>query len=63
MTATRPARRDDAAEVAVDGRRLRLSNLEKVLFPATGFTKHDLVDYYARVAPAPRSRHLPGLAQ
>jgi len=36
----------------VDGRRLRLTNLAKVLYPATGFTKGDVVDYYARVAPA-----------
>ena len=39
------------ADVA-DGRELRLSNWDKVLFPATGFTKGDLIAYYARVAPA-----------
>jgi bifunctional non-homologous end joining protein LigD len=38
--------------VEVDGRRLRLTNLEKVLYPATGFTKGQVVDYYTRVAPA-----------
>jgi len=37
--------------VDVDGRRLRLSNLEKVLYPARGFTKGEVVDYYARVGP------------
>jgi bifunctional non-homologous end joining protein LigD len=37
--------------VEVGGRRLRLSNLEKVLYPATGFTKGQVVDYYARIAP------------
>jgi bifunctional non-homologous end joining protein LigD len=37
------------AEVA--GRRVKLSNLEKVLFPAAGLTKADLIDYYERVAP------------
>jgi bifunctional non-homologous end joining protein LigD len=37
--------------VEVDGRRLRLSNLEKVLYPATGFTKGQVVDYYARIGP------------
>lgn len=38
--------------VAVGGRRLRLSNLDKVLYPDAGFTKGEVVDYYARVAPA-----------
>jgi len=38
--------------VEVDGRRLPLSNWDKVLFPQAGFTKGDLIDYYARVAPA-----------
>jgi bifunctional non-homologous end joining protein LigD len=37
--------------VEVEGRRLRMTNLEKVLYPATGFTKGQVVDYYARVAP------------
>ena len=40
-----------ATEVAVDGRRLRMTNLDKVLYPATGFTKGQVVDYYARIAP------------
>jgi bifunctional non-homologous end joining protein LigD len=39
-------------EVEVEGRRLSLSNLEKVMYPATGFTKGQLIDYYTRVAPA-----------
>jgi bifunctional non-homologous end joining protein LigD len=39
-------------EVLVDGRRLTLSNLDKVLYPATGTTKADVIDYYRRVAPA-----------
>jgi bifunctional non-homologous end joining protein LigD len=37
--------------VEVEGRTLKLTNLEKVLYPATGFTKGQVVDYYARVAP------------
>jgi bifunctional non-homologous end joining protein LigD len=41
----------DGREVLVEGRRLKLSNFSKVLFPATRFTKGDLIDYYARVAP------------
>jgi bifunctional non-homologous end joining protein LigD len=38
------------AIVEVDGRRLRLTNLSKVLYPATGFTKAAVLDYYARIA-------------
>jgi bifunctional non-homologous end joining protein LigD len=35
----------------VDGRELTLSNLDKVLYPSVGFTKRDVIDYYAAVAP------------
>ena len=38
-------------EIQVQGRTLRLSNREKVLYPRTGFTKGQLIDYYAAVAP------------
>jgi len=38
-------------EVEVQGRRLTLSNLEKVLYPEAGFTKAQLIDYYVRIAP------------
>jgi bifunctional non-homologous end joining protein LigD len=37
-------------QVTVAGRTLSLSNLDKVLWPETGFTKGQLIDYYARVA-------------
>ncbi len=37
-------------EVTVGGHTLKLSNLDKVLWPETGFTKGQLIDYYARVA-------------
>jgi bifunctional non-homologous end joining protein LigD len=37
--------------VEVEGRTLKLTNLDKVLYPATGFTKGQVVDYYARIAP------------
>ncbi len=37
--------------VDIEGHRLSLSNLEKVLYPAAGFTKGQVVDYYVRVAP------------
>ena len=39
-------------EVEIDGRRLSLSNLDKVLYPEVGFTKGHVIDYYTRVAPA-----------
>jgi bifunctional non-homologous end joining protein LigD len=41
-----------AYEATVDGRTLRLSNFDKVLYPKAGFTKGDMIDYYTRVAPA-----------
>jgi len=34
----------------IDGRELSLSNLDKVLYPDTGFTKSQVLDYYARIA-------------
>jgi bifunctional non-homologous end joining protein LigD len=39
-------------EVEVQERRLSLSNLDKVMYPAVGFTKGQVIDYYTRVAPA-----------
>jgi bifunctional non-homologous end joining protein LigD len=38
--------------IQVQGRDLKLTNLEKVLYPAAGFTKKDVIDYYVRIAPA-----------
>ena len=37
--------------VEVDGRTLKISNLDKVLYPATGTTKGEVLHYYAQVAP------------
>jgi bifunctional non-homologous end joining protein LigD len=37
--------------VEVEGRQLTLSNLDKVLYPQTGFTKGEVIDYYTRIAP------------
>ncbi|HUI84183.1 MAG TPA: non-homologous end-joining DNA ligase [Candidatus Binatia bacterium] len=37
--------------VDVDGRHLKVSNLDKVLYPEAGFTKGQVIDYYVRVAP------------
>lgn len=39
-------------EVAIGDRTLSLSNLDKIMYPETGFTKSQVIDYYARVAPA-----------
>jgi bifunctional non-homologous end joining protein LigD len=39
------------AQASVAGRELKLSNLDKVLYPRTGFTKREVIDYYASVAP------------
>lgn len=38
-------------EVDIGGHRLKLSNLDKVLYPEAGFTKAEVIDYYARIAP------------
>jgi bifunctional non-homologous end joining protein LigD len=36
--------------VEIDGRELNLTNLDKVLYPKAGFTKGQVIDYYARIA-------------
>ena len=41
---------ESKVRVDVDGRSLALSNLEKVLYPASGFTKGEVIDYYVRVS-------------
>ena len=41
----------DRVPVTVEGRRLDLSNLAKPMYPQVGFTKRDVLDYYARIAP------------
>jgi DNA ligase D len=40
-----------AVEIPVDGRTVRVSNPDRVYFPATGATKLDLVEYYLAVGP------------
>jgi bifunctional non-homologous end joining protein LigD len=42
---------DQRVRVSIDGQELELSNLDKVLYPSTGFTKGEVIDYYVRVAP------------
>jgi bifunctional non-homologous end joining protein LigD len=48
----RPLKKPNTFEATVEDRVLRLTNLDKVLYPKAGFTKGDLIDYYTRVAPA-----------
>jgi bifunctional non-homologous end joining protein LigD len=50
-----------SAEATVQGRELKLSNLAKVLYPASGFDKRALIDYYAAIAPVLLA-HLAGRA-
>jgi len=42
--------RNTTVDVDVGGRRLKLSNLDKVLWPEAGFSKGQMIDYYARIA-------------
>jgi bifunctional non-homologous end joining protein LigD len=37
--------------VNVGGRRLKVSNLDKVMYPETGTTKGEVLEYYSRIAP------------
>ena len=41
----------DKAELIVEGKRLPVSNLNKILYPKAGFTKGQVIDYYIRIAP------------
>lgn len=38
--------------IEIEGRQIKISNLDKVLYPRAGFTKGQVIDYYIRVAPA-----------
>lgn len=38
--------------IIIEKRKLHLSNLHKVLYPASGFTKAQVIDYYTRISPA-----------
>jgi bifunctional non-homologous end joining protein LigD len=44
------ATKSTKSAVEVEGRRLVVSNLDKVLYPDTSFTKGEVIDYYARVS-------------
>jgi bifunctional non-homologous end joining protein LigD len=45
------AEQSASVRVDVEGRTLQLTNLDKVLYPQTGFTKGEVIDYYTRIAP------------
>ena len=42
----------DGVEVRVGERTLKVTNLDKVMYPAVGFTKRDVIEYYVAIAPA-----------
>ena len=44
--------KETSVEVRIEDRTLKLTNLDKVLYPVPGFTKAQVIDYYTRVAPA-----------
>jgi bifunctional non-homologous end joining protein LigD len=46
------AEKKESVTVEVGGHHLTLTNLSKVLYPETGFTKGEVIDYYTRIAPA-----------
>jgi bifunctional non-homologous end joining protein LigD len=57
-----PTSRTDGSQiVSIDGHRVKLTHLDKVLYPETGTTKADILDYYARVAEVllPHSEYRP----
>ncbi|MGH2839886.1 MAG: DNA ligase D [Solirubrobacteraceae bacterium] len=49
LDAGRPVR--DGVEVTIGGRTLKITNLDKVLYPPVGFTKRDVIEYLVHVAP------------
>jgi bifunctional non-homologous end joining protein LigD len=41
----------ETVQIEVQGKKLTVSNLEKVMYPEVGFTKGQVIDYYVRIAP------------
>lgn len=56
-----PSDNKNKTTVDIGGRKLKISNLDKVFYPATGFTKGQMLDYYIRIAPVllPHLRNRP----
>ena len=46
-----PTARKAPESIRVDGHDVRFTNPDKVMYPETGTTKHDVLDYYLRIAP------------
>src|SRR5262249_61574988 len=44
-------RMSQKAQLVAEGKKLAVSNLDKVLYPKVGFTKGQVIDYYIRIAP------------
>ena len=40
-----------SSSLEIEGRKVPLSNLDKIFYPQTGFTKGEVIDYYLRIAP------------
>lgn len=51
MAASKIGMAKKETEVEIGGKHLRVSNLDKVMYPEVGFTKGQVIDYYARIAP------------
>src|SRR5205085_5010419 len=51
-SAPRAAANQEAATLQVEGKKVPVSRLEKVFYPATGFTKGQVIDYYIRISAA-----------
>lgn len=51
MPATLTTKKRKVHEVEIEGKKLKLTNLDKVLYPKTGTTKAQIIDYYRRVSP------------
>ena len=47
---------EGALSVSTEGRQLKITNWDKVLYPETGFTKGDLIAYYARIGASRAAR-------
>jgi bifunctional non-homologous end joining protein LigD len=42
---------DNSSQLSINGKTIKVSNLDKVFYPKTGFTKGNVIDYYIRVSP------------
>jgi bifunctional non-homologous end joining protein LigD len=53
--------KETSVEVQIEDRTVKLTNLEKILYPEVGFTKAQVIDYYTRIAPVllPHTRNHP----